>query len=201
MSSLSSEVKVANLALTSLGADRILSLTEDSENARKVNAVFDLIRDEVLRAHPWNFAISRRSFNLLAAAPEYGFSNAFQIQGDVLRILETESDYTKYVVEGDQVLTDDTEFNCKCIVRVTDTTKWTTDFVTAFAARLAAELAYPIADSRTLAEQMYVVYKEKIAMAKSTDGQEGQNYTELSADEWLDARYNGGASIPRAELP
>ena len=45
MASLASEIAIANLALTGLGADNILALTEDSENARKVNAVFALSRD------------------------------------------------------------------------------------------------------------------------------------------------------------
>ena len=87
MSSLASQIKISNMALTGLGADRIINLADQSENARRINAVWDLLRDEVLRSHTWNFATERRSFGLLAAAPEYYFTSAFQIPGDVLLFL------------------------------------------------------------------------------------------------------------------
>ena len=190
MASLASEVKIANLALTSLGADRIIALDEDSENARKVNAVFDLIRDEVLRAHVWNFALERREFGQLATAPLYEYSYAYQIPGDVLRIRKSETGYEVFVIEGDQVLTNEGTFNCLCIVRVTDVTKWTTDFVTAFAARLAAELAYSIADSNSLAQQKWDEYKMKIRQVRASGAQEGSQ-VELQANEWLEARSSG----------
>ena len=196
MASLATEVKVANLALTYLGADRIMTLTEDSENARKINAVFALVRDEVLRSHPWNFAKARREFALLATPPAYGYSNAFQIQGDIIRILESETNNEEFVIEGDQVVTNESTFKCKCIIRITDTTKWTTDFVGAFAARLAAELAYSITDSKTLAELMWKAYIDKIRQAKATVAQEGSQ-VELEADQWLDSRL-AGTLIPRA---
>ena len=51
------DYEIANLALVRIGAERITSLTDGSRNANEINAVFTLIRDEVLRSHPWNFAI------------------------------------------------------------------------------------------------------------------------------------------------
>ncbi len=66
----------------------------------------------------------------------------------------------------DKILTNEGTFNCKCIVRITDTTKWSTDFVTCFAARLEAELAYAIVDSRPLAADKFKVYLDKLSKAK-----------------------------------
>lgn len=197
MSSLASEVSVANLALTDLGADRILALDEDSENARKVNAIFALTRDSVLRSHPWNFAIERRNFNKTTNTPEFEFESEFQIPGDVLRILSSESrNADDFVIEGDKVLINDDSFKCRCIVRVTDTTKWDTAFVTTFAARLSAELAYSITDSRTVAADKLAIFLAKFRQATGVDAQEGTPL-ELIADEWLDSR-KGGVTTPRA---
>jgi hypothetical protein len=198
MSSLASEVKVANLALTDLGADRIIALDEDSENARKVNAVFDLLRDSVLRSHPWNFAIERRSFNQTTNTPAFGYDSEFQIPGDVLRILTAENrNYDEWVKEGDKILVNDTSFKCRCIVRVADPTKWDENFVTVFAARLAAELAYSITDSRPVAADKWELYRKKYREATGVDAQEGTPQ-ELLVDEWLDSR-SGGVITPRAE--
>jgi len=198
MGSLASEIAIANLSLTGLGADNILALTEDSENARKVNAVFALSRDESLRAHPWNFATKRKNFNLLATPPLYEFANAFQIPTDVLRILDSETgkEFLTFEIEADQVLTNDDSFKCKCIVRITDTTKWDAAFVIVFAARLEAELAYAITDSRTVQADRWAVYLNKLRNTKSYNAQEGP-MQELGADLWLSSRF-AGSTMPLA---
>jgi hypothetical protein len=197
MSSLASEVNVANLALTDLGADRILALTEDSENARKVNAIFFLVRDSLLRSHPWNFAVQRRSFNQTTSTPEYGFDSEFQIPGDVLRILTAENRAgTTWVREGDKILVSDTSFKCRCIIRIEDPTKWDEVFVTTFAARLSAELAYSITDSRPVAADRWELFRVKFRQATGVDAQVGTP-EELLVDEWIDSRL-GGVISPRA---
>ena len=66
---MASEVDIANRALQKLGAESIVSLTQDSENARACNLCYEPIRDAELRAHPWNFAIKRAS---LAADSKIG---------------------------------------------------------------------------------------------------------------------------------
>ena len=197
MSSLASEVNVANLALTDLGADRIIALNEDSENARKVNAIFDLKRDSLLRLHPWNFAIQRRNFNKTTNTPEYGFDSEFQIPGDVIRILTSENRAVdEWVREGDKVLVDDTSFKARCIIRIEDPTKWDEMFVSTFAALLSAELAYSITDSRTVAKDRWDTFKEKLRQTTGVDAQVGTP-SELFADEWIDSRL-GGVITPRA---
>lgn len=50
------DYEVANLALVRLGANRITALTDASKNADELNAIFTLIRDEIMRDHPWGFA-------------------------------------------------------------------------------------------------------------------------------------------------
>ena len=47
---------LVNLALVRLGANRITSLSDGSKNANEANAIYALIRDDLLREHPWSFA-------------------------------------------------------------------------------------------------------------------------------------------------
>jgi len=190
MSSLASEVDIANLALTDLGAKRITALTDDTENARQINVIFEHFRDEVLRAHPWNFATSRILLNQTANTPLFGWSYEHQIPGDVLSILSTEAYDVKFIVEGDKVLSNDTPLNVKVISRITDTTKWSTDFVTCFSARLSAELAYSIANSASLQERKFALYQEKLRLAKGRDAVEGTPPA-LVVDEWVISRFPG----------
>lgn len=53
------EVDLANQALIALGQSTIDALTDENENARRCDALFDTIRDDLLVKHPWNFAIKR----------------------------------------------------------------------------------------------------------------------------------------------
>lgn len=188
---MASQVGIVNLALTQIGSARIASMTEDSEQARKANAVYDLIRDEVMAAHPWNFAIYRDSLAVLDDTPEFDYDYQFLLPSDCLRVLGTDTAEDDFKVAGPNILYNDDSINIKYIKRITDTTKYSPGFNMALAGRLAAELAYPIADSRTLSEEMFKMYLDKLKIAKSQDAQEGYpGYQDDHADsnDWLDIR-------------
>lgn len=63
----SNDYEIVNLGLVRLGATRITSLSDGSNNANEANAIYTLIRDEVLRAHPWNFATRKQTLEKRAA--------------------------------------------------------------------------------------------------------------------------------------
>jgi len=56
------------------------------------------------------------------------------------------------------------------------------------AARLAAYLAYPMANSKTLQDQMYSLYRNVLADAACTDAQEGSP-DDPEVTTFLDERY------------
>ncbi len=113
----SSPVQICNAALLKLGAERINSLTENNKRARLCNERYDSLRKEVLRAHPWNFAIRRADIPKLTTKPEYEYAAEYQLPNDCLRVLETEADKsnpsgdilgpstTKFKIEGRKLLT------------------------------------------------------------------------------------------------
>lgn len=56
---MATDVEIVNLALVRLGATRITSLSDGSRNANEANAIYNMIRNEVLRGHTWKFAMRR----------------------------------------------------------------------------------------------------------------------------------------------
>lgn len=64
--SLTADYQIVNLALTRLGDLRIAALSDATAAAQAANAVYAALRDEVLRAHPWNFAIQRATCHHVA---------------------------------------------------------------------------------------------------------------------------------------
>lgn len=181
-------VQIANIALRSLGVKRITALTDDVESARVLNDIYTHIRDEMLAIHPWNFAI-KYSDTLAenATDPEFDFDYSCALPTDTLRVIELEDAEDKFKQVGGNLFTDTEDPKIKYIAQITTPASFSSAFVTAYAARLAAEACYALTDSRTLQEQKFKEYAAKLQQAKSTDGQEGT--TEKQEDSsWIDDR-------------
>jgi hypothetical protein len=168
-------VEICNLALTSLGADTIMALDEESENARKLNAIYVLILKDLLRAHPWNFSSRRSTLAQLVEAPSFGFTFYYQLPSDCLRAVEiNENPKINFVVEGRRLLCNEESVDLKYIAYVEDPTQYDANFVSLLAARLAAEIAYAITNSRTVSKDRWDIYFAMLKTTRSSDAQEGK---------------------------
>ena len=184
---MASRIAIANLALTGLGADRIVSLDENTENARRINAIFELCLEDVLRSHPWNFAIQRQQLAKLSTTPAFGYELEYLLPGDCLRVLEVSDGTTirtDFKIENRKLLTDYDGVFIKFIGKVTDPTQYTSQFVYVLASRLAAELAYAITNNKTTAEMAYKIYEQKLQIAKEADAQESDSTYVIDQDLW-----------------
>ena len=184
---MASKVSIANLALTILGADRITSLEDNAENAKRLTAIYDSTLEDVLRAHPWNFAIARIQLARLATTPLYEYDYEYQLPGNCLRVLSV-SDGTNIIsdfkVEGRKLLCDDTTIKIKYIANITDPNQYTSQFIYVLASRLAAEIAYAVTNNKATAEQMFELYLSRLQTAKETDAQESSSVEVLDEDLW-----------------
>lgn len=181
------EVSVCNSALIKVGADRISSLTQDTKSAIVCNTLFHNVRDDVLRAHPWNFAIKRTELNQSADVPIFEYDFIYELPSDCLRVLNLQRDDMDWVVEGKQILTNEDEVQIRYIYRNDDPASWDSIFAETFAWRLACELSYNLTQSSALFAQCAAAYKAKLSEARSIDGAEGI-IKGLVADEWLNVR-------------
>lgn len=184
----STVVGICNSALAKIGAERISSLAEDNKRARFCNEQYEKIRDEVLSAHPWNFALLRASLAASVTAPTWGYSTQFLLPTNCLRVVGTEYSDTVYKIEGRYILSDDEgPFNILYISQVTDPSYFPPLFAEALSCRLAADLAYAIAQSNTLQSAMMAAYEQMIKRARSADAQEGSAEV-IEASDWINSR-------------
>jgi len=177
------EVEIANLALTHVSSKPIGALTEATTQARQANRYFWPSADEALKAHPWNFATRRSGVLAQADTPAFGpFAYAFQLPTEpyCLRVLSTSDDNEEtgvrgeaWAVEGRQILTNLSELQVKYIARITDTGLWSSTFITAFSYLLASKLAYPITKHRSVAADMFSLWKDALKEARAENGLEG----------------------------
>ena len=172
---MASVVDICNGALNQLGASTILSLTEDSKNARLCNARYTQVRDSVFRSHPWNCLQKRVQLPADTATPAWGFSYQYTLPADclrVLRILDYDSDYK---VEGRKIVTNNSSMKLLYVARITDPNEYDELLRETLSAALAADIAYAVTSSNPLTQNMYNLFKDKLKEARFVDATEGQN--------------------------
>lgn len=186
---MASFVEITSNALRLLGDDPITSLSDDSERARLVNALYEEVRDEVTRAAMWNCAKDRQILASLATTPAFGWSFYHQLPSDCLRVVDVLSGdiRVEHELEGRKLMTDESTVNLIFLKKITDPNDMDSLFIGAYTAKLAAELAEPVTGSRSLAEQMWQLYERKVREARTIDSQEG-TVSNLDIQQLVDAR-------------
>jgi len=187
-------VSIANLALSWLGFDPIVSLEDDSKSANKINANFAPIRDAVLEDRDWTFAMERLALNKEADPPAFGYTAKYLLPAKVLRVVTANDDggavdafayqvglaagsKLDWVKEGRSILANTTSatVNVLAVVQVEDVTLWSPGFCQAVAARLAADLCVPLTENRSLQADLWKLYTDKLRDASANDGRQGRS--------------------------
>lgn len=188
---MASRVEIVNMALALIAGDSITDLVDEVESARKANAMYAIIRNEVLRAHPWAFATKRATLAKLASTPAFDYAYQYQLPNDCLRVMvvsDGSNDFEDYEIEGRMILTDEDPIYIKYTALITDEGMFDACFTSAFATRLAASLAYPIADATSLAVELMKIYKEQLNIAQGQNSQEAGMPDVIGADQFISAR-------------
>ena len=193
---MASVVDICNGALNQLGASTILTLTEDSKNARLCNARYTQIRDSVFRSHPWNCLQKRLQLAADSDAPAWGFTKQYTLPADCLRVL-TILDYdADYKIEGRKILTDNSTMKILYISRDEDPNQYDELLRETLSAAIAADIAYAVTSSNPTATNMYNLFQSKLKEARFVDSTEGQNLSPdkgmadvIGADTFLNSRF------------
>ncbi|QQS11067.1 MAG: hypothetical protein IPK81_15840 [Rhodospirillales bacterium] len=179
-------VDLCNAALAKIGAPPIATLDDESEPARLCKRRIDAVRDAVLRAHPWNCATARARLTADLAAPPFGFAHKFLPPADCLRVAAVEGGVA-FRVEGGRILADAESLDVVYVRRPADPAVFDALLRETIAARLAAELAYPLVNSSALAESLWRLYELRLREARGIDAQEDGEPV-APASSWIAAR-------------
>ena len=188
----SSVVEICNRALDAIGAKTIISLDDETREAGLCRRYYPQLRDEVIRSHPWNFALVRVALPALSVAPAWGYASAYQLPVDCLRVLsvgDADPFATPWRIEGRTIVTDEgAPLSVLYLRTVPDSGNFDPMFVSALAARLAMELAMPLASDAGLRAAMEKEFLSRMRAARSADGQEGTP-SRIYAEEFVQARH------------
>lgn len=184
---MASVVDICNKALSLLGQRTIVSLDDDSPEALACRIHWEPLRDEVLRSHPWNCASKRASLNRLLETPAYDYDYYYQLPTDCLMVRNVEPE-GHFELEGRKLLSGSNAISILYTAANDDTTEYDSQLAAGLSYKLAAELAYQMTKSNSLAQQLDEKGNEKIADAKSSDSIEGKRPDRRSRN-WLSAHY------------
>ena len=193
---MASTVDICNGALNQLGATTILSLTEDSKNARLCNSRYTQVRDAVFRSHPWNCLQVRVELASSTTTPAWGYKFKFDLPGDCLRLLRILDFDSNYQVEGKAILSNNSSMKILYISRVEDPNQYDELLRETLSAALGSDIAYAITSNNTTSQNMLVTYQEKLKDARFVDSTEGQNIRQengmsdiVDAGTFINSRY------------
>ena len=193
---MTSNVDICNSALNMLGSSIITSLTEDSKAARVCNQRYTFVRAATFRAHPWNCLIRRKKLAQDATTPVYKYAYRYPLPTNpyCLRVLTVSDDGNEerrdidFKIEGNRyLLTDQSAIYIQYISRDEDPQQYDFLLIEAVSARLAADIAYALVGSSSLATTMFELYERKLKEARFADAQEGYP-DDIIADTFLRAR-------------
>lgn len=199
---MSSQTDIVNQAQILIGDDLVVSINDNTKQARTMKVLYDMIRQGELRAHRWKFSMTRQLLPAMTTPPEntpftYGYllpSNCLKVL-DINHLRQSLGSYNYrsgleklYEFQGNVLLTNiPAPITLHYIQDVTDTTMFDACFVNAFSAKLAWKAAYALSQATSIKNMCLEHYKDAINEATRTDAieklPEGQ-----AEDSWVTSR-------------
>lgn len=206
-------IDICNAALMRVGGNAITSLTENTVAAKACNASYDIVRRDLLRSHPWNFALKYAELAQDATKPIFGYDFSFTLPSDCLRVISTaeqeENNYLglgsdfngfvtisssvdyamsdQYKIIGRHIYSNNNKMLIKYISDVEDTSLFDPSFIELFAVRLAMTISYKISGSVQSRADLEREFQYLLTNAMQVNGQEGTR-ERIERSLWLVSR-------------
>lgn len=190
------KTQLANYALSKLGEEPVLLLTDDTKPARLMNRIFDQVRDAELRRATWKFSLKRAQLMALVDAPDWGYTTQYPLPSDFLRLVQVNDFYVRplskqrgpWSLEGGLLLTDlPAPLKMRYVARITNTGLFDPLFVEALACKLAMEAGETLTQSETKRARAADEYKFALSEAYRQDAIE-TTPDEMPWGTWLESR-------------
>lgn len=176
-------IEIINLALSDCGVALISTIDDDTAEGRQAKAKYGPVRDAVLEAREWTFAMQRLLLAQDAVAPAFGYTYQYVLPSNTIRVIrvydtgsliEDPEPVDDWVREGWRILTNEpAPIYAQAIMRV-DEGSFSPGMVLALSARLTSVFAIPLTENRQLAKDFLDFYKAQLIDAASLDGSQGR---------------------------
>lgn len=200
-----SKTDIANMSSDLLGGGIVQDI-ENPTNATEelFSRWYDHCRRKLLRSHPWKFATKRVVLAASSTDPVFGYTKAFPLPNNCLRLIDVESSDGARIFPEDYQLeahldvksilisTDAGSLRLRYVYDIEDVTKFDDMFVSYLALDLALSTAYKMTQSNGNVERIAQLEKQVAAVARSISGQE-RPPTRIARSVNRDARRGGSS--------
>ena len=189
---MATRVSICSNALLLLGGKTINSLDEGTDRASLASNLYDSVRDSLLRSHPWNCAVKRVILAPDTETPAFDYTAQFTLPGDWLKTISVGPDgyEVDYKHESGKILANGTSLALRYIFRNEVEATWDAMLVRAMELKMAAEMAYPITASASMADMMHNKLLQHMKQARAVDGQDDPPQT-LGDLPLMQSRFGG----------
>lgn len=217
----STEVDVANLALSNLGEPPIGALTDNVSRARVMNALFGIARDATQRSYDWNFGTAWIKPAALTVKSIGPLQNRFPLPDDCLRVrfvsdalatspgddieqlpneswdVEASTVNPGDVASANMVMVTNVTAPLVCYSRrIVLPQLWDDEYVVAFADQLAAMAAPQILKDPTAASNMKKAAEESLTDISLDNSRESAPRHVSRSTSWVESRRVGTVYRP-----
>jgi len=197
--------EICNQSLSRIGASR-LAYTGTTETDLDANTTLEAIvcnlhytqtRDALLKSHWWRFATKRATLVLDTESPPFEWTYQFILPEDFLRMKSiyenrfSDVNLDSYALEGDKLLTEESEMSIRYIRKVTDVTEFDPLFIEVLVLTLALKLIPALAGTKSddLTQSIKQDLKGLMSSVRALDRQETNTMGRYGLETWNDARY------------
>lgn len=195
-------IGLCNHALVLCGASPITALTDDTANARTLNAIYENARKGFLTECRWTFALTRSTLATASTATlaylRNEETNAYTKPTDALRIWEMSDIEAIWRQEGNYIISNTGSLSTLYTYDHSEVGLWGPKATIAFIDKLCSDICYFILNSGTKAEAFLAKYqKVSLPAAMSEESQTGA-HQEVIDNEWLSSKYGQSGNPARS---
>lgn len=184
-----SKVSNANRALALVGANKITNLSDETEEAKAINNMYEESLRSILSECCWNFAKKRVMLNKLMVSPTWGGGNYFQLPADCIRIFDATCQYD---LEGDYLKANDETVGILYTYLQEDDKRWLPAFRDAFCCRLAYDVAFDLTNSSSKQNELLELYHSHLLPIAKSMNARNKSQQFAKDDEWTRSVYVDG---------
>lgn len=170
-----SDIALASRALIRIGAAPVSSFNDGTAESEIAGALFAPVRDALLSAYGWSFALGQVALAPLAMPPLADYARSFALPNDFLRALSAGTGGrgrgVNYRIARGALHSNVDSVLLTYIFRPEEE-EFPPYFDAALIARLAAELTIPLTENTSRAEAMFRLAEHEYERARQIDAQQ-----------------------------
>lgn len=166
------QLEIVNLALARLGQPSISAMSEASNEAARVSAVWDNALLATQHAFRWPFLMTRVGLALVEETPDsFPYLYEYALPSDMVQAYEIVSGipdvHVPFLIEGSYLYTDKEDAVLVYSFKETRCSKFSPTFCDALAWRIAGDLSLSLSGSTQYAQTAEQNYQQCLSMAKA----------------------------------